>query len=248
MRIHRVPISKTKLDAIPEYERAFYIQIGHLGNELNMLNKLLLYSSQNIRALDGVQNEAQTSQTLLIVKILAGKLYEGWELTKRAFFGTKISNEYDTHLEEDAKVALEKLKQYFGKQNLINTVRNQYAFHYSPKGIVKQINRMLDTADMHIYLAKISANCLYHISEVIINYAMLESIEPGNHKAAMDRLAKETLDVTSWFTDFIGGCMIVLTQRYLGKTLEELGAVEIEVPTPPRFDEVEIPYFLPERP
>jgi hypothetical protein len=40
MKIHSFPVTKTQLEKIPILERAFFIHMGHLRNQLMVLLKL----------------------------------------------------------------------------------------------------------------------------------------------------------------------------------------------------------------
>lgn len=90
MKIHSIPVTKAKLDQIPEIERAFYVHIGHLRNELMVLKKLLERFVKNPSD-NPVLRDVNLFQSLIIARLLAGKLWEGWELTRKAYFSTKLS-------------------------------------------------------------------------------------------------------------------------------------------------------------
>jgi hypothetical protein len=41
MEVRVIPVTKAHLDKIPDMERAFYLHVGHLRNEITILYKLL---------------------------------------------------------------------------------------------------------------------------------------------------------------------------------------------------------------
>jgi hypothetical protein len=43
MEVYEIPISEKQLDSIPAEERIFFIQIGHLANELSTLNQVVAF-------------------------------------------------------------------------------------------------------------------------------------------------------------------------------------------------------------
>jgi hypothetical protein len=98
----------------------------------------------------------------------------------RAYFGSKVSKSIEEHLPEKAKVGLTSLKKYFGRNNLIDNIRNQFAFHYDPEKIQAQLEQVDEKDEMFIYVAEKSANMFYHVSEVIVASAMLESVTSGD--------------------------------------------------------------------
>jgi hypothetical protein len=76
-QLFRISLTKAHLDKIPHDERVFYLMAGQLSNDLNILSKLVWFAFNQHMATDGVVKEAALSQTLLLTKLLAGKLYEG---------------------------------------------------------------------------------------------------------------------------------------------------------------------------
>ena len=132
MKVFRLSITETELNSIPEDERLFFIQTGQILNDLNILQKFLIISSNKLEdTTDTTERKGKNSQSLLITRLLAGKLHESWELLKRIFFSARISQQYEQSLSPSAKDGLNKLKKYYGKQNLITQIRNEYSFLYS---------------------------------------------------------------------------------------------------------------------
>lgn len=242
MKIHSIPVPKTKLDKIPEIDRAFYFHMGHLRNEVMVLMKLLDWSS-NTATDNPILTDVKVSQTFILSALLAGKLCGGWELIGKAYFATKLSLSIGSGLPDKARLSLEGLKKYFGKKNLIHGVRNAFAFHYDLTAIRAQLSAVEETDDLRIYVAKTSANVFYQMSEIIVGSAMLEAIEPGDFLAATKRFTKEVMDVSLRFIDFCDGCLEHMSDQYLGVTAEELNAEEVEIPEPPNRNELHIPFF-----
>ncbi|MGA9335792.1 MAG: hypothetical protein WBV39_16040 [Rudaea sp.] len=129
-------LSGPELNEASEAERAFLLAGGHLQNEVATLNKLFVWSIP--RATGPFHDDiVQSGQALMLGKILAGKLSEGWTLIERIYFGTKLSRL--VNLPPLVADALKQLKAYFGKKGcLVRLVRNDFAFHYSPSGIGAQ--------------------------------------------------------------------------------------------------------------
>lgn len=242
MKIYSIPVTKAKLDKIPEIERAFYIHMGHLRNEFMVLVKLLKWSINTVSD-DPILTDVNVSQTFIFTRLLAGKLLEGWQLVHKAYFATKLPLSIESNLADKTKDALKELKKYFGKKNVIDDVRNQFAFHYDPQRIRQQLSSVEETDELKIYVTESDANLFYQISEIIVGSAMLEAVEQGDFIAATKKFTKEVMDVSVQFTTFCDGCLIYMTKIYLGETAEELDMEEIEIPDPPNTDEIQLPFF-----
>lgn len=245
MKIFRVSTPKTVLERIPDSERVLYVLLGHLANELNVLNKFFFFSS-HFDTKEKWLTRAHTMQALLVARMLIGKISEGWQLLHQGFFATKLSKTYETAMTDAATSALDNLKRYFGKDNLIVNARNRFSFHYSLADTRVALEKAPNSDEWEIYLAEQQMNGLYYVSEMITSYALLEMIEPGNHKRAMKRLMQESHQVVGWFLAFIGGYMIAITEKYFLGENDKLQLETIDAGDVPFADSIEIPYFVSE--
>jgi hypothetical protein len=243
MEVYEIPISEKQLDSIPAEERIFFIQIGHLANELSTLNRLLLFVSNSNGATD-LERRARNSQALLLVRLCSGKLFEGWQMLLRDYFGSKLSKEYDPLLDESGRNSLTEIKRYFSKSNLIKDIRDNFAFHYPAADLRKQLQRTNDNDTLYIYLGHAHGNSFYSFAVVLVGSTMLSKVQGADPQKAMDTLFGDPINAIRWFLDFIGSCMIILVEKYLGTSLEALTPNTIEVLDAKRWKDVHIPFFL----
>lgn len=239
MKLFKIEIPKSKLSLMPENEKIFFIQVGNLLNDLSMLQKLM-YFSANTKTANNVVRAAQNSQALSLVRIQAGKLSEGWQMLQKDFFGTKVSQVYEKEFTDVGKDNLEKLKRYFSKKNLISTIRNEYSFHYpSSDQIIKLIDEAPDSEIFKVFMAEEHGNCHYSISNVLLNFAILKTTGISNTQKAMGRFLQDVIQVTRWFGDFLGDCLLIIANKHLG-----LKSYDVDIPDPPDINEVTLPYFV----
>jgi hypothetical protein len=213
MDIKVVRVPKAILDNIPELERAFYVHIGHLRNEIMVIQKLAWWNNNN-RSGSDVLAAVNVSQGLILIRLLAGKVWEGWDLVGRAYFSTKVSHSIEAKLSIKTREALAELKAYFGKRNIIYMIRNQFAFHYSLPFLRDQLAKIEETDKLAIYLTRKNVNVFYEISEAIANSAMLDAVEKGNYDGAMRKLLNEVLDVAKKFISFSDGCLEYMVETF----------------------------------
>ncbi|MNF87937.1 hypothetical protein D3C84_704160 [compost metagenome] len=243
MKLHHFKLSKGQLTVIPEVERNLFVLLAHAANELNTLIKLFKYCSEH-PATTEVEKEARNAQAMTIGRLLTGKLYECWKLLQSAFFGTKLSQVYEPLLDAGATTYLNALKKYFGRKNLIEAVRNQHAFHYSPDQISRGFANLADEEALNVYMATTNANTLYAFADVIAGYSLLEDICPGNPVQAFDALISETTEVLDWFNQVIGAFMMIVIEKYIGCDLEALDSREVEIGGALDWKVITIPYFI----
>jgi hypothetical protein len=240
--LHRITISKERFDLIPEPERLLFIRFGHLIFEINTLLRVFLWTSsfENLRE---EEINARMAQGLVIARVLIGKLNEAYRLIKD-YYNREIAKIYNPLLNDAACEAFSHLKRYFSKPNLINAVRKKYAFHYSHDELAKSLMQIPPKDNLVFYLSQDSRNCFFCSADKIINDSMLEAIEPGHPDKAQKRLEKETIEITKSLRIFLQWYMDTVMKKYMGRSLEEMGAIKITIPKAPKDTEIELPYFL----
>ena len=243
MKIYEIPISKQQFESIPTTERLFFIQMGHLANELSTLNRLLLFVS-NRTGTSELERRARNSQALLLVRLCSGKLFEGWQTLQRDYFGSQLSKKYDGLLDESGRNSLAEIKRYFSKDNLIKDIRNNFAFHYSSDDLKNQLQCTKDMGTLYMYLGYAHGNSFYSFADVLVGSAMLNKVQRADPQEAMDTIFADPINAIKWFLEFIGSCMIILADKYLGATLDALGTNTVEVSNAKKWEDVQVPFFL----
>ena len=243
MIIHKVTVSKEQLSFFPEKERVLFIQIGHLANELVTLLKLLIYAHTDSNV--DVIKKAYTMQASVIARICIGKIFEGWRLLKDSFFASSLSKKYEAKLSRAGSEALQNLKTYFAKKNLISEIRNRFSFHNpSFEDIKDLLGSIPEEAELNLYLGTQHVNSNYYLSEEIISRAMLNYVESNSLQQAMDRMHKELLEVSEWLVEFCGHCMVALSEEHWGQHKRALIVKEINVESQGKIGEFTIPFFV----
>jgi hypothetical protein len=243
MEVFVVPVPKSKLDKVPADERAFFIHVGHVRNEVAVLMKWLKWSV-NDPTNNPVLKNINLSLSFMLDRLLAGKLYESWQLIDRAYIQTGLKTSLGASLSDNARNAFGELENYFSKpKNLINQLRNRFAFHYDPRKVQDQIAAIDETDKLEIYATEKQANLFYLVSEVIVGSAMLETVKRGDYKLAVEKLTQEIMSLSLHVMNFADGCLVVMRERYLGTNMDELAAQCVEIPDPPHRDEILLPYF-----
>jgi len=240
MKLSRINIPKSKLDTIPEIEQVFFIQLMQYLNELNILQKCTIVSSNELASLTSIEKRSQISQAHFFIRTLAGKLYEGWKMIGKNFIETQLSREYENLLSQKGKESLSELIGYFNdRNNKVRLIRNKFAFHYDKEKIKEEIDKIPQEELLEMYISEHRVNCLYSISDTVVNWSILDSIDSSNSQRAMDELIGDiAIKVSGWFREFCGDCVCIIVKKL------ELSSTEVEIPEPPSIDDVKLPYFV----
>lgn len=241
MKLKRLKITKSKLSNIPEAERIFLLMAGHMQNEIVSLNKMLMWCLSSDGPTSKTESLVDGMQGFMIARILAGKLNEGWQFITRAYFNTKISKDLNDQFHESTLKALEELKKYFSRKNLISLVRNSFSFHYSQNEIAKYWEEAACEPDFDFLIGDNSGNTFLQASEIAVAFSLLKSIDP-NIETALKKFLNDVQKVVGLFIDFLDGVIFVLLTQCFEGEFSHLG-VEEEITPNRNIDEISIPFF-----
>lgn len=242
--LYVVPVTKEKLDGMPEDVRVFFVQAGLLHNELMWLQKFLLASLPRETA-NEIETGLQTYQALMFTRLLAGKLREGWELLNRSYFNAKLSKQYEQRLPAEGREALAALKKYFDRKPLIHEVRNNFAFHYSREKIRSTLAD-LDEPSLKFYLSEHYGNTFYQFSETVVNIAMLDGIQKGDYNAAIKQLMDQVVAVSRDFQSFCNSWIGLVLLEYFPEITSVDKLEKVTLSDLPKIEDIGLSYFISE--
>lgn len=241
MSIYRARLNKEALQKIPEAERKFFITIAHLQNEI----RFSLYGvvwSHDFTSENEVEIQGQISINFFYLKILAGKLSEGWQLIQSYYNGNKsIALDFNSNGSEEAKSLLKEIKKYFSKNNAIHDIRNNFSFHYSPDDLINQLDETPDKLDMYISEEN-DANTLYYFAEILSNRAVIEKLDFSDEVNPIEAIYDELIRVAKKFNKFNILYMKYVVGKYSPDIWED-SAEPIEIENLTEFSKVRIPIF-----
>ena len=240
-KISRARLSKDGLGRTPEPERTLFLALAHLQNELNFLHRAMIWSSDFSSTVEA-KNQAAIAQSLFFVRLMAGKLKEGWELLQEAFFGAHLSKDFERNGDKHVLEALGRLKRFFNSANIIHQVRNGFAFHYSPSELNLALAATPDTLDVYLD-PESNVNTLYYFAEVLANRAILQKTGRVGEAESMDHLIQQVGSVGKDFVAFCGGFMADFLDRYSDDVWSGK-AEEVEIGALPQFRTVSFPFFF----
>ena len=237
--ILRLRIPKSSLENMPDNTRSFFLQSGHLANELNILQKALIWSGPRDSDSE-MERRAYVMQSMFFIKILSGKIFEGWELIQKGYHQSGVSRNYNDIISTEAKSALIEIKKYFNqKENTIHIIRRKFSFHYDTNALSKGWGDNYLEEESVMYLSPDRGNSLYYASEVIANRAMMKLTYPDDNGECIDRIIDECNTLQRNFLTFINGFMVAVADRYISDTkyvYERTSDLEA-------LDDIRIPYF-----
>jgi hypothetical protein len=222
--------SKEDLECISENEAVFVMQVGGLIHEVMALQKLVHMSSHGVD--NPVQRKAENAQATYFLRLLAGTLFEGWQLmAQKPDEYRMLIAKYKAQLDPIAKEALEKLQKYFSGKNSCERIRNNFSHHYNFGEILKMYRTWPKNDRLEIYFSEMHANCRYVASDVVTAFAIFETTDAERVGRELLALIKEILEIATAFIEVIAAYLSIIMMKVIEERKLQSQEITIEAPS-----------------
>jgi hypothetical protein len=147
--------------------------LGHTANEINVLQKTMIAMGQAEPHAVPLVKGAEIGQLLIIMRLLIGKLHEGWLLIKKRAQGDPAVRMYLDQMRPEGIAALERLKKHFGKQSPLTLIRHRLAFHNADCDDLIEANflSLSDDEPWEFFVGDTVSNTFHYASELVVSRA-----------------------------------------------------------------------------
>jgi len=235
-------IPRKIIKTMEEKERIFFIQFGEILNEINILYRCFLATS-NLKWETEVEQKAKISQLFFFIRSLASKLYEGWIIINSGYVESALSLKLDKALGSEAAESLFAIRKYFSGKNNILLIRNKLGFHYEYKMVGDGIKNLeeIEENDLKIFLTPSIGNCIYSLSDAIIFAGMKKDLMLSKRSEIFDQLMDEITENCRQFQTFGDECLSKIMEPYQDSIS---GKEDYEITTAPLYTEIKLPQFV----
>jgi hypothetical protein len=220
MEVRQAKLSRAKLAAMPQNERAVLLLLAHAANEINVLSKLIMMMRKE-EPDSVIVDHVEAGQVFILMRLLIGKLHEAWVLfTSRVQGDERIRTKYLTTLSEPAVAALRQLNKHFGRSSALSTIRNKVAFHYTDKDDLTEKNfwQMPEGEEFQFYLCKTLSNSFYHAAELVAQSTAISlaiastkpSTSTSSEAQGMKLLCHEIVQASRYVAELFGELVAIL--------------------------------------
>ena len=237
----RLKLKKSDLGKLGVPDRQLVLGCGHVFNELNVYTKLLQFSTQSITDREGLR-DAEIAQAAILLRTLAGKVHEGWQLiSARVNSNKKIREALNTRLNEREKDSYEQMKLDMGNSKVIAAIRNGYSFHNPTSGELETSFTCCAEEENWDVLAGVSqVNSFYQFSETVVLSGLYRTagvaMDPGAAAAFINDTVRQAVQLGEVMDALIG---IVLDSPGLASRSEEIVLADTQ-----KIRDVRIPFFV----
>lgn len=246
IQVYKIPVSKDKLRAMPEGERALLLLLGYAANQINFFAKLVVFSTNK----DGdteLEQQLSAAQSQMALRVVIGVLNEAWMLAKTRFMDQPFAKEYTPLLDQAGADAFVRLKKTFGKDGLFATLRGTWIFHHPNN---PELHTAFDDAasnpqwdkEWNWFFSHSNYNSFYFPSEFVVLHGILKAVGETDLLVGQYKLTKQIADISEDMSQFIMALLAVLWRKHFGA--EMTAETRVDVPNAPGFFDVWIPFFV----
>ncbi|MDR3475850.1 MAG: hypothetical protein P4M09_29745 [Devosia sp.] len=232
IEVNRIPIPNVALRGMPLEERALFLTLGYVANQLSMLQKLMNMISNREPTME-VDQYASAAQTQMLLRLMVGAVHEAYERLRKDFLSSPLSREYLPLLDAGGTSALNDLKKLFGGSNLISKVRNSFAYHLPSQSEVDaayeracadpELGRFLQ-----MYMSEHGFNSLFLWSDVVFLQAIGIASNKESLAVAQNQLMREVVKASADLIEFAHAFVIAAWKQYVGPDMVAMDRVRIE--------------------
>ena len=244
IEIFRLPISKSQLESVPSDERSLLLLSSYAINQINVLRRLLIFS-MNFESNVDVEYILSGAQTQMILRFLVGSMAETWEMIRRPDNQRLIGKTLSAQIEVPGQEAHQRLKDFFGTNNVLHRLRNSVAYHFpNSTELDAAFREVPHDEDWAWYVSHSVTNGYYYLSDLVISSHILEVMGERDPEKAFGTFMSQLVPAAEDLLDFLAYVLRALVARHFGaEMLSPKPGTGIIVTGVPNMEEVSIPFL-----
>lgn len=244
--VYRIPIPSDNLRAMPKDERVLLLLLGYVANQISMLLKLVIIST-NTKADADIEQLSTGIQTQMLVRLMVGAVNEGWETIGKRFLSNPMQPDYLKRLDAGGLAALDALKKQFGGSNVLNKVRTNFAFHHPNTDDIEAAFEQArgDAKSDEIWTVQFADhefNSLFVVSDLMFVHGIAKLMGETDPGVAQGKLLKELSDASRNIVEFAKAFFAAAWIKHFGDSIDAKDVVAID--SAPKLGEVTLPFFV----
>lgn len=215
IKIYKMQLTLEALRHLPKDRSSALLRVGLFLNELNWLQRLLLIA-RNPAGAGEAEDRATLALTLMVTKLLAGKIFEGW---------LKLNGELKIDVDalaDDVRDQREALEDCLVKDSLLYKLRNLHAFHYSAQISLADLESLpVADEELAIYVTESQGHTLFHISELAAIGQFMHLTGKHDGREALEMVLDEVIKATMLYGDYLYSVLLYLLGEDLLASLQQ---------------------------
>lgn len=246
MQLAAVTLTKAQLDLIPSEERLFYLMAGQLLNDINILSKLLAAAINELNFVDQdpPKRSAAIAQVLLMLKMTARRLYEGYDMIGDNCSEKGFLRKYRSGMSDVTLAGLVAMNKYFAGGSAVQWIRSKLGSPLDAEAVANAYaNAPADFTSVEYLSDQFSSHSLFRTSETLSLMALTDG-DLEKWRETIHQLGEELTAAGATIGVFLVGFIRVIFSRYLGRTMQRQKVANVTVMDDPPIDAMRLPFFF----
>ena len=222
MKLTQLILTPEGVAKLTPEERTFLALSGQFSNDLTILHKLLMASFK--RPSDELELKANSILVGVLLKTLASKLCQGWEIVEKVFDGAQVGKADWLRANDPLQESLRQLRHYFTRPNVIADIRNQFGYHYDTEPLSSHLETVLPEGGFEMLYGDKVINFFYISSEIATWSAILGTTDDEAFATKMDAIKDEVATKSGEFFEFLN----LVAQAFCTHVVNELSGVLLQ--------------------
>ena len=250
-RIKRIVVPYGVVSQLNRPDRYAFLILGHIFNEIMALQRLaLMCNLKGSRKRSKAEQAGGTFNSLFILRILSGKLYESSLVINGKEVSSFLKSHCFQHLKFDGVAELRRFNKLASGNKWLNAARNGHSMHYPT---LQHAAKALDAMDagkagFEFFVGGKHGETLYWSSDVLAGTAFAFEADEKNYGTGLSKIFDDLVELSRILLNITAECLngFVVHLRHgedteYAKKVRVLDVKEFEIPN---FSEFEMPYFL----
>src|SRR4051794_11683433 len=186
LELYRIKFSYAEFRKLPEEEQLFAVQLAQIANDLRHVFYLALAAENATHFGSPDERKLALHQLLFAVRLIHSTLSEGWRIINERWNDHALAKTWYPRLCDEGRNALAYLREYFGKENLSRTIRNEFGFHYSVDPMWEAVRRLPGERPAEIIMGRRGNNVFYTFAEQVRALALLRAVQKPEARKLWD--------------------------------------------------------------
>lgn len=242
---YRASYSMANLEQLTDQQLDLLLNGARAFNDIVMLQRLAAARERQASKSDTYEREAQITLLFMTLMLLAGKLWEAWEVIDRS---AQLWKSGGRIFPSSANQMRRKITKRFNKKSILYSIRNRHAFHYDKQTAVEGIRACpadVKAMDLPAIAGETHSVTLFLFAEYVAAESLLRELFPAaDRSGAMQRLFSEIIDAAADVGDLFNEIIPSLLHSGPSLSSDVVESNVIDMEARPHIDETFVPFLV----
>lgn len=241
---YRVDFAVAPLNRLTDSQLDLLLNGARAFNDIMMLQRLAAARDREAQLSDAHEKAAQLTLLFMTLMLLAGKMWECWEVIDRS---AKLWKPGETAFPLKSRGLRKRLSRRFHGGSLLHVLRNTHSFHYDKKSTDVQIQAIRNgrLVELPAIAGETHPVTLFMFAEHLAAEAVLSTVYPSlDRQSAMNALFSEIIETAHDLGELLNEIIPCLLHSNANSQADSPTLDLIDMTSRPQISETRIPFLV----